>query len=131
MRGDRPAELPALAEPATEALDARTLHRGIDALGDDAHAGSVADARRRGNRGVARGAPLARDEAAIELDGVEADAAHVRQRLGTPEVVDQEPDAGAAEFPQVLPIANALRQYGGLRDFEHQAAAWQPGVGED
>ena len=68
MRGDGPAELPALAEPAAEALDALALHGGIDALGDDANAGGVTDAGRRGDCGVARGAGVAGDEAAIELD---------------------------------------------------------------
>src|SRR4051794_29449836 len=112
MRGDGPAELPALAEPAAEPFDALALLRGIDAFGDDAGAGGVADARRRGDRGVARGARVAGDEAAVELDGVEADAAQVRQRLGAAEVVDHELDAGAAQLPQVLPPANAVRQHG-------------------
>src|SRR5687768_14813753 len=110
MRGDGSAELPALAELAAETLDALALLGGIDALGHDGYAGSVADARRRRDRRVARGARVAGDEAAIELDGVEADAAQVRERRGAPEVVDREPDAGAAQLPQVLPPANALRQ---------------------
>ena len=67
MRGDGSAELPALAQRATEAFDAFALARGVDALGDDAYAGSVADARRRGDRRVVREARVARDEAAIEF----------------------------------------------------------------
>ena len=47
------AQLPALPEAAAKALDALALHGGIDALGDDANAGGVADACRSGDGGVA------------------------------------------------------------------------------
>src|SRR3954453_22904828 len=109
MRGDGTAELPALAEPAAKPLDALALDRGIDALGDDADAGGIADARRRGDRRVARGARVAGDKAAIELDGVKADTAQLRERLGAPAVVDHEPDAGVAQLAQVLAPAHAVR----------------------